>query len=413
MDYQEIQKEARTTFTSLLETISLKDNGSCTWNTETDFYIDSILAYDTAHDDVAIEAKIDLFRKAVATSMKDKVDKSNLNEFIEKTVKTFNKSCLSLFVEPKDYRFVTTISFSRKNRLPKRRTIEGCHIKFYKDLPSKVARVRKNIFVDQGVGHKPEDDEGFIYACVSVKAPNERIAVNKAVSSLAIYRALINISTQKTIQMFPNKYRDVYDSGSKVMLGEFHTLHDYQYSALKHSSFWFEITYKNPGACQIDTNRLEMKLDEKLGLYRKSPIKEHLRKCLITYIEALDSGNREYRFIKLWSAFEILLQTDAAKLLAKRISSFYVDKMQTKETIMASRKARNRVAHAGLSSVEFGLKSFELLQHFENCFVLYMRNPFKFKKLDEFTKFVSTPRNLDEIDKQIEMLKVVKKYCRN
>jgi hypothetical protein len=211
----------------------------------------------------------------------------------------------------------------------------------------------------------------------------------------------------------PTKYRERFNSNSRVKVGAFHTLHTQNNSPDKNYPFWYEVGYEYTGTCSTDISGLESSLTKKLQLYRTSPIQPHLRKCLITYIEALDSSNKEQRFTKLWSAFEMLLNADNTRELGKRISSFYKDKALAKEKVSSSREARNRITHAGISGHEFDLKCFELMQHFENCVRLYLGNPFKFKYLEDFNRFVSTPRKLEEIEKQIGMLKIAKRYCDN
>lgn len=413
MNPEKVFSNTKATFEELISSVTINDNGNASWVLDTDFLLDGILAYDSLNDDLDNAMKITQLKSALVLVLKEKSSNMTVRDIAISTIKRYKSNCSSLSVKSTKYRLVTTINLPKTTKLPKRRIIDDCQIRFYKELTNELRKNRLKIFSDQASDYSPCDDKDFIYVSVTVLAPNARTAVNKSMSSLSIYRALINLSFTKSIQIMPSKYREMYDSKSRVKVGAFHTLHAQNNKPVQHFSFWFEVGYEYQGLCGTDIEKLEGVVDKKLSLFRSSPIKQHLRKSLITYIEALDSVNREYRFTKLWSAFEILLKADNTKELAKRISSFYKDKALAKEKIYASREARNRVAHAGISGHEFDLKCFELMNHFENCIRLYLGNPFRFKRVEDFTRFVSAPRKLEEIEAQLQMLKIAKRYCDN
>ncbi|EEZ89580.1 hypothetical protein VME_05090 [Vibrio harveyi 1DA3] len=415
MKPHQIVEETKKIFQQLLEEIQIKseEDNSFTWHLEADHLIDYILSYDTENDDLDIEKKISIYKKCYVKHRVE--DKSKKNPELANLVwQSYIKECKISKRTGDRYKIITTISYDNTNKLKLRsRVIDGCHISFHKQLTEKANKNRNYIFNEFKSQKEAKDISSYTYAVISLVAPNENTAITKALNALSLYRAILNVCLKKQINILHLNTHQMYPCSSAVSTGKYHTLHKGTYKPTYNKSLWFEHGQADKGAMRTRSNNLDDLISKSLTKYRKSPIKEHLRKSLVTYIEALDSENSEYRFIKLWSALEVLLQSDNTKSLCKMISSFFEDVSLIREKINSSRASRNRAVHISVSNANLNGKTFDLINFFELIFNFHLNNPFKFQKLNEFNHFTNSPRDVKHIDRQIETLKIAKKYCSN
>lgn len=413
MNYESEIKKTRLFLKELSTTIKRNGQGQYSWEMNSDILIDNILSYDKKHTSLTASDKIHFFRNAYISALEDKECKTQEATY-KKAFHNYEKACAKILMNKQKFKIITSVSMTLKSGILKSRTINECNLKFYNELP-KAAKRKRDVVFDNTKEYKnlyeKEEVPQHTYVVITVDAHNEQAAITKALNVLSVYRALVQLSLVKSISFLAWKHEDRYPSSSKIKTGRFHTLHSVDFKPNEKSAFWYEKEYEPSTTRQIDVKPLDDLLDTFLKRYRNSNIQEHIKKSLILYIEALDINDGEFRFTKLWSVFEVLLSADNTSELSKRISSFYIDKELIVEKMKASREVRNRAMHAGINGNDYSIKCFELMNVFENCIKLYLSNPFRFKTVSDFNDFVSSPRQLEDIDSRIKTLQIAKKYC--
>jgi len=146
------------------------------------------------------------------------------------------------------------------------------------------------------------DLEKFNWYVFSVKAPTSIIAQNIAVERIENIRALVNfylISNRIHFQSHPDILTEVFSS---VFI--YTTNEDNEVQLVSHSSE-FDMSrfyYDNPET--IGNLLVFLNAYSKI---KKCQLKEIVSSCIRIYTVALDSKNREYMFLMLWSIIDVLL----------------------------------------------------------------------------------------------------------
>ncbi len=410
MNIDEITKNTLKIYEKLSKEIIIHDKSNHTCSLESDFLIDSILSYEKDNEEVNTSTRIEEYRRAFV-EINSQNKKSKLFDLSKKTLDLYRKNLNKKKNTSAKFKVITTINYKSNQKKPKSRSIEGCFINFKHQSTSKKFKSRQYLLDKNPIEPNFRDSDDYTYAVITLTAFNGDTALNKALDSLSIYRAFFNIVISKKTQFATYSLSKKYPSNSALRVGQFHSLHNHDFSPAQGGNLWHESDHKKALSAKVNIASIDNLLDKYLSMFRNHCLKDHLKRVLITYIDALDSNNMEFRFIKLWSAFEILLKTDSTNELAKKISSFFSESSLMKERILSSREARNRAVHAGVNgNEEFVLKCFELVNLFDVCFDFYLKNPFNFKNTKEFSDFISVTKNLDEINNKIKYLNLSLKY---
>ncbi len=343
------------------------------------------------------------FKKSIFAAYK--IDRLNDPALI---LKEFDKLCSHRLRSKRKYYLVTSISIRNTHRV-KARKIDNCSVRFVKKMPEKYRSHRDGLIADHS-GLDLKDQNDYLYVIVSVLAPDIDTAFKLSVGALDILRASWQISFSKSTNFLANKKRNQYPSNSVLSLGKVHTLH-LETGVRACNKIWYEEDFRDHRAIAIrNHDEAEVHLDKMLKSLRNSPFKEHLFDVLKGYINATDVNDLGYRFLKLWTVIERLVKSDDTKVIIKRVSFFYEDRVLTKQHLEILRSARNIAAHAGLTPLNIEMKNYKLCQYVEQLIRFFVRNPFKYKNLDYLISFISLPTDLPTIDDQIKHLKTVKSF---
>lgn len=381
----------------------IDDNGNVSNTFGIEFQIDALFSnvdhsYNLDHD-----VLYENFYAAVIS-----VFKSNQLTKPDEILSKFKKKCDEGLREKKKYFLLTSISLNNNYRL-KRRKINGCVINFYREIPKKYECARYELIEKHEKLHLTEQKD-YVFVSVSVLAPDVKTAFKNSIAALDTLRAILQLDFQKSIQLFSSNDKDKYSSNSVISLGQVHTLHlDSGKNAW--GNVWYEPDFINKEAIKIRNFPLTDKnLTLRLNSLNKSPFSAHLLSPLASYINALDHSEQEFRFMKLWSVIEKLVNSDDTNMVIKRVSFLYENRAINKEVLKSLRQARNINVHAGIKPLNVEMKNFSLCGYIEVLLNFFINNPFKYDNLNKVIDFISLPTELQTIDQQIKNLKMVKEF---
>jgi hypothetical protein len=382
---------------------NIGDNGSVSIKNGIEFQIDALFSKVVHSYDLDYDVLYQNFDRAVTS-----VFKNNPLTKPDEILLKFKTKCDEDLRKKNKYFLLTSISL-KNNFILKRRTINGCIVNFYKEIPKKYESARYELIQKHSKLHLTEQNN-YVFVSVSVLAPDVKTAFKNSIAALDTIRAILQLGFQKNIQFLsPNKGHK-YSSNTVISLGQVHTLH-LDSGKKAWGNIWYEPDFKNKNAIKIrDFPLIEKNLTTWINNLNKNPFYDHLLTSLTSYINALDHNEQEFRFMKLWSVIEKLVKSDETRIIIKRVSFFYENRAVTKEVLNSLRQARNINVHAGVKPLNVEMKNFNLCLYIEDLFRFFISNPFKYDDLQKVIDFISLPTELQTIDQQIENLKMVKKF---
>ena len=383
--------------------LSLTTDGKVSYQIGIDFYFDALFGK-VIH---SYNLDYDVLYNEFTLSITDTFKANNLSKPNE-ILNNFKTRCDDILRNKDKYILVTSINL-KNTYLPKRRKINDCTLSFSKDIPAKYMKARQKLLEEHAELSLSEQEE-FLFVSISVQASNIKTAYMNAMGALDILRAVWQLGFRKNINFLAASKEHEYPTDSIISLGQMHSLHlDNGKEAWKRA--WYEPRYQTTQPTTFKEFALaEANLDALLSKIRRSPFREHLNNSLISYINALDQNEQEFRFIKLWSALEKLVKTDDSKMLIKRVSFFYDKREETKEILESLRKARNINAHSGIKPFNVEMKNFQMCKYLDDLLRFFIHNPFKYKSIHKIIDFISLPTEHETIDEQISNLNMVKKF---
>jgi len=320
----------------------------------------------------------------------------------------FKVKCENILRNRKKYLLITSLSL-KNMYLPKRRKIKGCAVMFSREVPRKYRGARKKLFLDHSELDLSEQ-EGFLFASVSVQSANKRTAFMSAMSALDVIRAVWQLGFRRNINFLAMRKDHEYPTDSIISVGQAHTLHC-EDGKEKSGGLWYEPSYNNiPPTTVKDFSLMESNLATLLSRIRRSNFQDHLYASLTNYINALDQDDQDFRFMKLWSATERMVKAGNSKELIKRVSFFYKNRETTQAMLESLKNARNMNAHHGLKPANVEMKNFQMCSYVNNLLLFFINQGSKFKSLNHVIDFISSKTDLQSIDEQISNLQMVKKF---
>lgn len=379
------------------------DDGGVGYRMGVEFQIDALFSKVIHPYDLDHEVLFHKFKEAVTFAFK-----SNKLTKADTILSRFESSCDESRKTLEKYYLLTSMSLNT-NCIPKRRSLNGCVISFYREIPVKYKNARTKLITK----HKELDlseQDNYVFVIISVNASDVKTAFKNSIGALDTIRALLQLNFKKSIQMFSPKDEHKYSSNSILSLGQVHTLH-LENGAQAWGNIWYEPQFKNKKTIRITNFELaESSLTEFIKRINKSPFSEHLLGSLRSYINALDHIEQEFRFMKLWSVIEKIVKSDETKMIVKRVSFFYENRAVTKETLNSLRQARNINVHAGVKPFNVEMKNFNLCLYIDDMLKFFINNPFGYDELKKIIDFISLPTELQSIDQQLKNLKFVKEF---
>lgn len=330
----------------------------------------------------------------------------------KKLAAEFDKKCGKLLSKQSEFILITSINL--KVGVFQARSIRGCALKFYRNLPRKYVKGRNTLLAIKNSINVNVENDGYLFVEVKTRNINDRTAFEFATEALAIYRAIYQLFFSNPIQMFAGpEMSHKYPSDLALKLGNIHTMH-LESGESAADAHWFEDhpNFSEPinvsDIAGLDKNVAKMlrKLTNWSQEYRG-----FCERILLAFADAMDTRDPEAHFVKLWLCLELLTGADDAKTIIKRVSFFYAQQDIAAAQLRALRAARNSHVHAGATPGRMDLKNFRLGVFVEHLFVFALANHFKFSRISQWHDFMSTTTDGKSIAEQIARLKMVRKFA--
>ncbi|AOA08391.1 hypothetical protein [Pseudomonas sp. TMW 2.1634] len=321
---------------------------------------------------------------------------------------TLGGKCARLLRVREEYVLVTSVNLPALQTL-KRRNINGSTISFSPVVPVKYNAQRKKI-IEQHQRLKFGSEVDFTFVTVKINAPDKKTAYNMGMDVLNVYRALFQLNTSRSRNLFSQYEEQRHPTASILQLGPLHTLHKPS-GEVVNDGLWYEPQYRQPALLNILNPELaEHTVDILLKQLRLCPFSVRITEILKLFISATDSYDPAQRFMMLWATMERATGTDDTDLLLKRACFFFEDRELQKNILESLRLARHSNVHGGKKPFHIGLKNQSLLSFVTHIILFLLQNPFKHRDWDSFLQFITT--NVTSVDKEIKKLQMVKKFIK-
>ena len=303
------------------------------------------------------------------------------------------------------YSLVTTINLDIKSELSSY-FINGCSLKFYKNLPKKYVNAR-NKAISEVSSWLIGGDPAFNYYVIGhVNAKNEFDAAEKILDSMDIVRGVWNLHTNKSMVLsFGGRRKAI----NQIALGALHTVHN-ESGELASEMYWYETEFRDDRS-RVDFSKKSysaLRFTKNVRSFLKSHrYKNEVEVGIVRYVRALDSGDYNAAFIKLWSVLEYLTSTlrDGYDKTIRRTVFQYNDREYHGEALEHLRQYRNRTVHAGSGDDEIETHLYQLKRYVEVLLKFHITNRFDFGSLSEAARLMDLSPDKDALKSQISLFK--------
>lgn len=310
------------------------------------------------------------------------------------------------------YWFVTTLNIHTRNDLPNY-MINGCSVRFYKNLPKKYTETRKGFLKQVSSWLVDKDDSFSHYLIAQTSEKSAHDAVEKMLDAIDLLRGIWNLHTNKVMVLsFGGRTKPV----NEITLGALHTLHDK--NGLKvGDTFWYQ-PHHFEGANKVDFSKNSYKTLKFTKNVRralsKNKYKNDVETAIVRYSRALDSSDYNSVFIQLWSVLEYLTHTlkDSYDKTIRRTSFHYQDREYARQVLEHLRQYRNKSVHLGADDNDIETHVYQLKSYVEQLLRFHIGNHFKFESLEESAKFMDLQPDVGALKKQISLCQAGIKFMK-
>lgn len=331
----------------------------------------------------------------------------------------------------KDY-FLDTINREIDNQL-KRRTIEyhiltslsGKNIPFRKvnlnkcvislhgnKFPRKYRTTRNDLLSKIG---KEQSHDNYTKVTVKVKSSNHHEAFQKAEESLDIFRGLINLSINNIFKITSNEYSP--EPINKIINGEIYSIHFENGEIVSPDLWYFEEDHpgiKSYSFLNDDKRAFVRKAVRKrikaLGNC-KAKHKKGVEEALINYVNAFDEKNKNYSFLKSWTALELLMQANknTDKIISRATSIFYKsEKSYVENTLKSLRYYRNSSVHESKITGHPRVPCYLMHRFLKSSIEFHLEMAGKFNSISEAVEFLDLRSlNIKDLESKKNLIDII------
>ncbi|TKB46486.1 hypothetical protein FCL40_17675 [Ferrimonas sediminicola] len=382
--------------------LSLDNEGRVSYQIGTTFHIERIFGLiKSPKTNIDHEVYQDIFREIIFDLFKN----GKLAD-TKAVLSEFKKAISKTKINQTRYQVVTSIGIEN-DFIPSSRIINNSKVSFYRTLPKKYQKARKNAITKYDELNLKECD-GFLYVVISISSHDERIAFNDAMDTLDLIKGIWELNINKAMNIFSPAPKQKYPTNTSFPVGMLHTVH-YSCGKISPRGIWHEQRYQAKKPMRIiGFSSIDPRLGKTLRLLRKSPFKDHIENALQSYSSSRNHDDIELRFLKLWTTLEKILSTDNSKIIIKRISFMYHDNELVREALNSLRNDRNRNVHGYAKPVSFESKCFQLVGILEHMIKYFILNQWRHKSLNEALSFMDSPCSIEGVNAELARLNKVK-----
>jgi len=291
--------------------------------------------------------------------------------------------------------------------------IDNNRITFSKSLPKSFVKVISNQQHINFFTREKKLPSKYLCVRIAVRAKSTHQATEKALSSLNVFRGMLNYCVNYGQQSFSfgGMSRKPIN---KILLGPIHTLHKPNGKMAVDDLFWFEEGYRQP--LRPYHNNTIGQFDKILKLIReirkniqKTKIREKLQDAILLYNDALDTYNYEISYIKLWAVLELLTATgqdDNHKVTIRRTAFIFNDPEGEKVHLELLRNFRNELVHRGYMNAKLELFVYDLKLYVEKLLRFLIFNNSKFRSFGDVGYLLDRSTNFEELNKKAGLVKL-------
>jgi len=319
--------------------------------------------------------------------------------------------CNYLSTPEQNYRLLTDISISNSCQIP---TVyfEGSSIIVHAPLNVAAKTNRKKMVEKSQYFFDNNIPKNYAPISVTVKGRSTAEAADKALDRLDFIRGVWNLFHNRKTEL--RMSMGSRDPVNQIILGPLHTLH-HRNGTLATESWWYESKYRNAiklynGGVEIDS--MQKFMLNFCRLLRKSAYKQDIVHAVLRYVRALDTGDWDDSFLRLWGVLEFLTgsQADGSKVTIRRTSYMFSDREYVNQVLSHLRDYRNMSVHEGSESGDIESLMYQLKSYVERLIEFHVANKFCFSSITDAAKFLDSPNEKEAIDKQISRLRYAKKF---
>lgn len=267
-------------------------------------------------------------------------------------------------------------------------------------------RMSEKLHYPKQASQVTDNDEGLTTVLVFVKALNPQNAYDIGIEALDCLRGILNllINTQRGINPFPQLSNKPTHSINRIRLAPYQTVHkmDGSFAA---EMFWYEPRWSHaasPIKFEGSIRDHQKVIKRWWRNTQKSPLNEHLIEGFVRYCRALDSHEREFSLLQLWSALETLLGTSKYDSLVSRAVKLFNDEAAARQIAEHIRVRRNASVHAAIHPDHIEAETIVLqASRLVGRVLTFLANedvPFKSPK--ELFQFLDLPLNSTDLKRQ-------------
>ena len=319
--------------------------------------------------------------------------------------------CNYLSTPEQNYRLLTDISISNSCQIP---TVyfEGSSIIVHAPLNVAAKTNRKKMVEKSQYFFDNNIPKNYAPISVTVKGRSTAEAADKALDRLDFIRGVWNLFHNRKTEL--RMSMGSRDPVNQIILGPLHTLH-HRNGTLATESWWYESKYRNAiklynGGVEIDS--MQKFMLNFCRLLRKSAYKQDIVHAVLRYVRALDTGDWDDSFLRLWGVLEFLTgsQADGSKVTIRRTSYMFSDREYVNQVLSHLRDYRNKSVHEDSESGDIESLMYQLKHYVERLIEFHVANKFCFSSITDAAKFLDSPNEKEAIDKQISRLRYAKKF---
>lgn len=313
-----------------------------------------------------------------------------------------------LAAKERTYFLLTSLSIDHRD-IPKKLKLLGAELTFTAQKYPIRFKSREELLRLQTIPVQPEPAT-YCRVVVKVKAKTANAAVHRALRAIDLQRSLWCLMGNPHMQT-------LYGNSSPkpinvVRLGSRHTLHT-ENGEPAEEGLWYE-----PGFVEAQIFRIKnstvAKTNSRFALRRliTSSYGEKITSALLRYIRALDEGEANTAYLRLWGALETLVTPGVADYdrLVNRCAFLFQDIDFHRQLLEHLREYRNVSVHAGEESDRARTHCFQLQLYFENLIWFHIRNTKFFRTLEEANSFLDLPSDKLELKRRLEIINKAVKF---
>lgn len=342
---------------------------------------------------------ITLLQDAVSNvAKKAQVNKENTLKELQKLSKIENSK--------REFNYNILTSISIKYELPKEGLkIGSSTIKFSKFFPHEFASRSESL--THLSSEKLIEQNNYTKVIIGIKAKTETEAFIKALNDLDLLRAIFSLFANDGMILILT--RNPPKPINKIRLGQFHTIHNEMGKNISPSRFWYEPNFLETIIYSLNDDKkitFEKNVAYIISQLQKCNYQDKIKKALLRYVRAFDENNYNTALIEVWGSLELLTASNESNKdsLSRRCSFLFAETDYHKQILEHIREYRNQNIHEGLKNDEVKHYCYQAQSYLMQLILFHLAEVDKFNTLDEANKFLDLSTDINELNKQKELI---------